>query len=59
MLIKADDEAYASDFPVDVAIAKAKLSLIEMKAISSKDTTDKRLMYLYWPKNKQGPMSDI
>ena len=59
MLIKADDEAYVSDLPVDAAKMKAEINLIAMKTKGSKDTTDKRLMHLYWHQNKKGPMSDI
>ena len=41
-------------------MVKAEISLMEMKAIDSKDITDKRLMHLYRHKKKQGdPMNDI
>ena len=59
MLIKAEDEAYVPDLPVDATKVKAEINLIAIKTKGSKDTTDIRLMHLYSHKNKQGPISDL
>ena len=59
MLIKAEDEAYVPDLPVDAAKVKAEINLIAIKTKGSKDTTDIRLMHLYSHKNKHGPISDL